>query len=156
MKRLNKKALAQQWQQIPAARRTILTLALWAVGLLIVWQLAWLPSQIRLRNAEAHLVQEQALAALLKRVTQRQPQSADTSEPLTPASLSERARLAGLHVAGLEAREGQLEVSLQGPPAAVLSWLHALERDGGQAQRLQLQAVDEQLQVQLAMALAEG
>ena len=97
-----------------------------------------------------------SLAALLKRVTQRQPQSAGTSEPLTPASLSERARLAGLHVAGLEAREGQLEVSLQGPPAAVLSWLHALERDGGQVQRLQLQAVDEQLQVQLAMALAEG
>ncbi|MCE5975620.1 type II secretion system protein GspM [Pseudomonas sp. JR33AA] len=156
MKRLNGKALVHQWQQLPAHRRTILTLVLWAVGLVVVWQLAWLPSQTRLRNADTRLAQEHELAALLKRVTQRQPQSAGTSEPFTPASLSERARLAGLQVAGLEARDGQLDVNLQGPPAAVLGWLHGLERDGGQVQRLQLQVVDEQLQVYLVMALTEG
>ncbi|MCY1428550.1 hypothetical protein D9M71_444390 [compost metagenome] len=77
----------------------------------------------------------------------------DAVQALTPAGLNERALVAGLRITGLQTRAAQVDVSLEGEPAKLLVWLHALERDGVQFRSLQLQVIGEQLQAQLALEL---
>lgn len=155
MKRWHDHALTRQWQQLPGGRRTSLTVALWGLALLVVWQFAWLPAQAHLQAAERNFAREQELGVLLQRVMRAPVRSESVARRLTPASLSESARLANVSITGLESRAGQVQISLQGPPSAVLSWLHALDRDAGQLRDIQLQAEGEWLQARFAVVLPD-
>ena len=148
MKRRFEQALARQWQTLPATRRALIRVTLWGVAMLVLWQLAWVPGKQRLLQAE--------LAGQLQQVASAPVGGRKAVRALTPAALNERALAAGLRVVGLQARATQLDVSLEGQPTAVLSWLHTLERDGAQLRSVQLQVTGAQLQVQLALELDEA
>lgn len=155
MKPWSDHALVRQWQQLTAGRRASLKAALWGCGLLVIHQLLWLPGQARLLQAERSLVAERETAARLQRIMHG-PQQQGVSVRLTPAGLSECARDAGIHVAGLEARAGQVDISLEGPVATVLPWLHQLEREGGRMLGIQLQVEGQLLHARLVVELAES
>ncbi len=156
MKPWSDHALVRQWQQLTTGRRALLKAALWGCGLLVIHQLLWLPGQARLLQAERSLVAERETAARLQRIMQGPPHQQGVSARLTPAGLSERARDAGIHVAGLEARAGQVDISLEGPVATVLPWLHQLEREGGRVLGIQLQVEGQLLLARLVVELAES
>lgn len=155
MKRWENHALARQWQQLPAGRRTLLKVALWGLALVLVWQFAWLPAHARLQEAERKLAREHELGVLLQRVTRAPVRADGVAQRLTPGSLSESARLVGISVTGLETRAGQVDISLQGPPAAVLSWLHSLEQEAGELSSIQLHTEGERLQARFVMELPD-
>ena len=156
MKHWSNHALARQWQQITPGRRSLLSAALWGLALMVVWQLFWLPGQVRLQQAAQELAREHELGAKLQRIVQGPPRSASTVELLTPAGLNERAKAAGIHISGLEARAGQVDVSLEGAAVAVLAWLHVLEHEGGRALSIQLQVEGDLLQARIVMARPEA
>lgn len=156
MKRWNDNVLVREWQQMAPRRRALLKMALWGVALVMTCQMLWLPGQVRLQQAEQALERERELGAQLQRIVQGPPRSQSTAELLTPGRLNERARAAGIRVASLEAKAGQVDVSLEGPVGAVLAWLHVLEEESGKMLGLQLQVEGEQLQARVAMALAEA
>ncbi|MFF5863663.1 type II secretion system protein GspM [Pseudomonas sp. NPDC012596] len=155
MKRWADHALARQWQQVPAGRKALLKAALWGLALVLVWQLAWLPAQARLQEAERKLTREHEIGVLLQRVTRAPVRVGGVARRTTPASLSESARLVGISVTGLQTRAGQVDISLQGPPAAVLSWLHSLEQEVEQLSNIQLQREGEALQARFVMELPD-
>lgn len=156
MKRWHESVWVRQWQQLPAGRRTSLNVALWGLAFIAAWQLAWLPAQARLQQAEQKLLRAQALGAQLQRVSRAPVRSQGSVERLTPASLSESARVAGLSITALETRAEQVDISLQGTPAAVFSWLHSLGRDTGGVRNIQLHVDGEWLQARFALALSEA
>jgi len=124
--------------------------------MLALWQLAWLPGKQRMLQAELAHVQALELAGQLQQVAPAPVGRRDAVRALTPAALNERALAAGLRIIALQARATQLDVSLEGQPAAVLSWLHTLEHDGAQLRSVQLQVTGERLQVQLGLELDEA
>ncbi|AYG47078.1 hypothetical protein DV532_23405 [Pseudomonas sp. Leaf58] len=144
-----------QWQQLTPGRQALVKVALWGGAVMMICQLFWLPGQARMQQAEELLTRERELGAQLQRMVQGPPRSQSATELLTPARLNERARAAGIRVAGLEAKAGQVDVSLEGPVAAVLAWLHALEQEGGKMLSIQLQVEGELLQARFALVLAE-
>lgn len=156
MKYWRETALVRQWQQLSPNRRTQLKVALWGLTLIAICQLLWVPGQARLKQAERDLAREHELGAQLQRVVQGPPRSPTTVEVQTPAGLNERAKAAGLRITSLEARSGQVDISLEGAAAAVLAWLHLLEQEGGKPLNLQLQAEGELLQARFVMMLAEA
>ncbi|MFK0094397.1 hypothetical protein [Pseudomonas sp. NPDC090592] len=156
MKHLNEHTWVRQWKEIPAGRRALLNAACWGLLLIVICQFLWLPGQARMQQAEQALAREHELAATLQRIVQGPRRSPGTVELLTPAGLNERAKAAGIHIVSLEAKAGQVDVSLEGPVATVLAWLHGLEHDGGEALNIQLQAEGELLQARLVMALPEA
>jgi len=156
MKHRFEQALVRQWQTLPATRRALIRATLWGVAMLALWQLAWLPGKQRMLQAELAHVQALELAGQLQQVASAPVGGREAVRALTPAALNERALAAGLRVVGLQARANQLDVSLEGQPTAVLSWLHTLERDGAQLRSVQLQVTGAQLQVQLALELDEA
>ncbi|SPO57955.1 conserved protein of unknown function [Pseudomonas sp. JV551A1] len=145
-----------QWQSIPGSRRGAILITLWGSALLVLWQLVWVSSQQRLQQAQAAYAHELQLAGQLQRVSTGPAMARETLTVLTPAGLNERALAAGLQIIGLQAKAGQVDISLEGEPAPLLGWLHALEHDGAQVRNLQLQKVGEQLQAQLGLALDEA
>ncbi|UBM25045.1 type II secretion system protein M [Pseudomonas sp. p1(2021b)] len=149
-------ALVRQWRQIPGERRMTIAIALWALALVALWQLAWVPGQARLQQAEQALAREQALAAHLQRVSAGPARKQEAVQVLTPARLSERAQAAGVRIIGLEARAQQVDVSFEGSPAVMFAWLHALEREGGRVRDMQLQVMDDQLQARVSLELDEA
>ncbi|HGY9623825.1 type II secretion system protein GspM [Pseudomonas putida] len=148
-------ALVRQWREIPDERRMTIVITLWALALVALWQLAWVPGQARLQQAEQALAREQALAAHLQRVSAGPARAQEIVQALTPARLSERAQAAGVRIIGLEIRAQQVEVSLEGSPALVFAWLHSLEREGGRVREMQLQVIGEQLQARVGLELEE-
>ncbi|QHG67468.2 type II secretion system protein M [Pseudomonas putida] len=130
--------------------------ASWGLTLIVIGQLLWLPGQARLQQAERDLAREHEVRVQLQRIVQGPPWSSIPVEVLTPAGLNERAKAAGLRITSLEARSGQVDVSLEGAAAAVLAWLHVLEQDGGKPLTLQLQAEGELIQARFVMILAEA
>lgn len=156
MNRWSEHALVRQWQQITPGRRGLLKVALWSVALMLVGQLLWLPGQARVQQAERELMRERELAARLLRIVQGPVRSQSSAELLTPARLNDRARVVGIRVASLEAKAGQVDVSLEGPVGAVLAWLHALEQEGGKVLSIQLHIEGELLRARFAMELAEA
>ena len=156
MMRWFKQAWLRQWQSLPGARRSVIRAALWSLALVVLWQVAWEPGKQRLQQAELDHARALALAGHLQRVSAGPAMARDAVRTLTPAGLNERAQAAGLRVTGLQARAAQVDVSLEGEPAKLLAWLHALERDGAQIRSLQLQVVGEQLQTQLVLELDEA
>lgn len=155
MKPWSDHTLVRQWQQISSARRVLLQVGLWACGLLVIHQLLWLPGQARLQQAERNLVAEYEQGANLRRLMQGPPRSDGATPRLTPATLIERAKAAGIRINSLQAKAGQLDVSLEGPATQVLPWLHQLERDGGRVRGIQLQAQGELLHARLVLELAD-
>ncbi|MFK3817532.1 hypothetical protein ACI2KG_13125 [Pseudomonas sp. NPDC089407] len=129
--------------------------SLWSLAMVVLWQIAWVPGNQRLQQAELAHEHELKLAGHLQRVSTGPAMVREAVKVLTPAGLNERALAAGLRINGLQARAGQVDVSLEGEPAPLLGWLHTLELDGAQVRSLQLQVVDEQLQAQLGLALPE-
>ena len=156
MKSWRELAVIRQWQQLSPSRRTLLEAALWGLSVMVICQLLWLPGQARLHQAERDLAREHELGVQLQRIVQGPPRSSTPVEVLTPAGLNDRARAAGLRITSLEARSGQVDISLEGAAAAVLAWLHVLEQDGSKPLGLQLQAEGEQLQAHFVMPLAEA
>jgi general secretion pathway protein M len=156
MKHWIDQAWRRQWQQIAPGRRALLTVALWGVTLVVICQWLWLPGQARVQQAERELVREHELSSRVQRIVQGPARSQNVAQRLTPARLNERARLAGLHVASLEAKAGQVDISLDGPAAAVLAWLHELEREGGEVISIHLQVEGERLQARFALTLIEA
>ncbi|WP_082432291.1 type II secretion system protein GspM [Pseudomonas sp. NBRC 111124] len=156
MKHWREFAVLRQWQLLSPGRRMLLKAALWGLTLIVICQLLWLPGQVRLQQAERDLAREHELGAQLQRIMQGPPRSSTPVEVHTPAGLNERAKAAGLHITSLEARSGQVDVSLEGAAAAVLAWLHLLEKEGGKPLSLQLQAEGELLQARFVMLLAEA
>lgn len=149
-------ALIGQWQSIPGDRRAVIMAALWSLAMVVLWQFAWVPGKQRLQQAELAHAHELKLSGHLQRVSTGPALAGEAVTVLTPSVLNERALAAGLQIAGLQARAGQVEVSLEGEPAPLLGWLHALELDGAQVRSLQLQVVGERLQAQLGLALDEA
>lgn len=149
------KAMVRQWQQLTPGRQALVKVALFGGAVMVICQLLWLPGQARLQQAEQLFTREAERGAQLQRMVQGPPRSQSATELLTPARLNERARAAGIRVAGLEAKAGQVDVSLEGPVAAVLAWLHALEQEGGKMLSIQLQVKGELLQARFALVLAE-
>lgn len=146
-------AWLRQWQSIPGARRGVIVATLWSLALVVLWQVAWSPGKQRLQQAELDHARALELAGHLQRVSAGPAMALDAVQALTPAGLNERALAAGLRITGLQTHAAQVDVSLEGEPAKLLVWLHALERDGVQFRSLQLQVIGEQLQAQLALEL---
>ncbi|MFJ4065509.1 type II secretion system protein GspM [Pseudomonas sp. NPDC089996] len=155
MMRWFKQAWAHQWRLIPGARRGVIMVVLWSLALVVLWQLAWAPGKQRLQQAERAHAQELGLVGYLKSVSTGPSNAQQAVSVLTPAVLNARALAAGLRISGLQTRARQVDVSLEGEPAKLLDWLHALERDGAQLRSLQLQVAGEQLQAQLGLELDE-
>lgn len=149
-------ALIDQWQSIPGDRRAVILAALWSLAMVVLWQFAWVPGKQRSQQAELAHAHELKLSGHLQRVSTGPALAGEAVTVLTPSVLNERALAAGLQIAGLQARAGQVEVSLEGEPAPLLGWLHALELDGAQVRSLQLQVVGARLQAQLGLALDEA
>lgn len=149
-------ALIGQWQSIPGDRRAVIMAALWSLAMVVLWQFAWVPGKQRSQQAELAHAHELKLGGHLQRVSTGPALAGEAVTVLTPAVLNQRALAAGLQITGLQARAGQVDVSLEGEPAPLLGWLHALELDGAQVRSLQLQVVGERLQAQLGLALDEA
>ncbi|WP_367394309.1 hypothetical protein [Pseudomonas sp. X4] len=124
--------------------------------MVVLWQFACVPGKQRSQQAELAHAHELKLSGHLQRVSTGPALAGEAVTVLTPSVLNERALAAGLQIAGLQARAGQVEVSLEGEPAPLLGWLHALELDGAQVRSLQLQVVGARLQAQLGLALDEA
>ncbi len=124
--------------------------------MVVLWQFAWVPGKQRSQQAELAHAHELKLSGHLQRVSTGPALAGEAVTVLTPAVLNQRALVADLQITGLQARAGQVDVSLEGEPAPLLGWLHALELDGAQVRSLQLQVVGEQLQAQLGLALDEA
>jgi len=147
-------SLSAQWQGLAAPRRAWLQLSGWLLLAVMTWLWLWQPGQQRMRLAEQALSRELALGRQLLQVTG--VPSLGAGQVLTPARLSEGATAAGLQIIDLHAREGRIEASLQGPPDALLQWLHGLEQGGARLTDLQLEARDRQLHVRLGLAPDPG
>lgn len=143
----------RQWQSIPGTRRGVIVATLWSLTLVVLWQVAWNPGKQRLRQAELDHARALELAGHLQRVSTSPAMALEAVQAPTPAGLNARALAAGLRITGLHTRAAQVDVSLEGEPAKLLVWLHALEGDGVQFRSLQLQVTGEQLQAQLVLEL---
>jgi general secretion pathway protein M len=143
--------LIRLWQQCPEQRRIPLLAALLTVAGLVFWQLAWQPGRERLLAAEQRHGREVALAEAILRAAPSASALTYEARVLTPAELSTSIQAAGLELQGLDFKQEQLNLSVQGQPTALLQWLHQVETQGAQFASLSMQVVGPALQARVTL-----
>ncbi|MFJ4351567.1 type II secretion system protein GspM [Pseudomonas sp. NPDC089428] len=148
--------LGQQWRRIPPARRMALKSACWGFALVVVWQGLWLPGKQRVDQAAAQLYQERVLSQRLLQLSGTWAAEQKPGPALSVARLSERAQAGNLQIVDLQSNDQQVAMTVQGRPQALMRWIEALEQDGAQLSEIRLQAIDDQLQASIGLALDDG
>ncbi len=138
-------ALARRWQRWPVL------VSLFILVALALWLAAWQPARERLLLAEQRYVREQALARDVMQAMAGTSRTQEGGQAITPAGLSASAKVAGLQLQGLDLRQEQLNLSVQGQPEAVLLWLHQVEVLGGRFASLSLQMVEASMQAHMTL-----
>lgn len=148
--------LGREWQETPPSRRMALKAAAWGLALVVVWQGLWLPGQQRLEKAGAQLHQERLLAQRLLHLSGTRGPVHQPRLALTVARLGEWAQGSNLLVIDLQSSGQQVAMTVQGAPKTLIGWIQALEQGGAKLHEIRLQAVDDQLQARIGLALDGG
>lgn len=137
------------WKALAPRERFLLGALGWFLIAVLLFLMAWQPSQHRLVSAEQHYQRQLALAQQLK---QAQPGSASQAQGAPQASkISQSAEAAGLSLQQIEVESDQLRLTLSGDAQALLTWLAQLEREAGAFQMLTLEKRDNLLQARLVL-----
>lgn len=124
-----------RWAALAPRDRIALQALLAFAVLLAVWFGAWQPSRAALQQARANVAAEQQLQAYLRANAPRLVAGAQLRGMLkaaqVPAVLSALAAEQGLTLRQVQQRPDQrIAVVVEGPPAALLAWLQALQGKG--------------------------
>ncbi|WP_238340663.1 type II secretion system protein GspM [Pseudomonas kairouanensis] len=137
------------WKALAPRERFLLGALAWFLIALLLYLMAWQPSQQRLVSAEQRYQRQLALAQQLK---QAQPGSALQAQGAPQASkISQSAEAAGLSLQQIEVESDQLRLTLSGDAQALLTWLAQLEREAGAFQMLTLEKRDNLLEARLVL-----